>query len=291
MRLVIEHVGFRVGDRVVLDDIRLEVPTGSLTGLIGPNGSGKSTLLRLLSGVLTPQTGIVWLDDRRLWDLDAPRSASLLGGVTPATAADLDRTVGELVDVARAELDPCVDELVAALGLDELRDRRLDRLSEGERQRVVLVRALARRPSVLVMDEPFGQLDVRYQHRLLGMVRRLAVTTLVVLRDVNLAAAYCDRIVMLADGRITAAGSAAEVLVPDLIEDAFGITATAVVHPRTGCRQWIFYPVDDLRAADEGADVAASQLGVVIPHSMTYHSCGERRRGATSHDPLTREAP
>ncbi|MET0325938.1 MAG: ABC transporter ATP-binding protein [Ilumatobacteraceae bacterium] len=243
MKLVIEHVGFRIDDRVVLDDIQLDVPSGSMVGLVGPNGSGKSTLLRLLAGAITPQTGIVWVDDQRLWELDRRRSSELVVEVDPDRTADLDGTVGDLLSAAGGEGGATtVDHLLVAAGLTELRGRRLAQLSSGERHRAVLARALARRPSVLLMDEPEHRLDVRARHELLGFVHRVAVTTIVALGDLNLAGAYCDRVVVLAGGRVAGVGTAAEVLVPEIIGAAFGIDATVVVHPRTQRPQLLFHP-------------------------------------------------
>jgi iron complex transport system ATP-binding protein len=205
--LVIEHVGFRIGDQLVLDDVQLDLPSGSMVGLVGANGSGKTTLLRLLARTITPQTGIVWLDDERLWELDGRRFSELVVDVGADRPDDLDGTVAEVLGAAGGEGGAhLVEELLVAAGLAELRHRRVDELSGGERQRAVLATALIRRPSVLLVDEPSHRIDIRYQHQLLTFAQRLAVTTIVVLGDHDVALAQCDRVVVLVCGRVAAVG-------------------------------------------------------------------------------------
>jgi iron complex transport system ATP-binding protein len=123
--------------------------------------------------------------------------------------------------------------------------RTLAQLSGGERQRAVVARALAQRPEVLLLDEPTNHLDVRYQHEVLGLVRRLGLTTLVALHDLNLAAAYCDAVVVLRGGSVLAAGPVEEVLSPVIVEAAFGIPVTVVAHPVTGRPQLLFHPLTE----------------------------------------------
>jgi iron complex transport system ATP-binding protein len=253
-RLAAAGVGFRIGGHVLLDGVDLEVPPGAVVGLLGPNGSGKSTLLRLLYRALPPQAGAAWLGAGPLWDLPARDAARRLAAVPQEQPGEFDLTVDELVRLGRLPHQRMlagdgpddrriVAEALAATGLAGLGHRRMGELSGGERQRAVVARALAQRPEVLLLDEPTNHLDVRYQHEVLGLVRRLGLTTLVALHDLNLAAAYCDAAVVLRDGSVLAAGPVDDVLAPDTVEAAFGVAATVVAHPVTGRRQLLFHPL------------------------------------------------
>jgi iron complex transport system ATP-binding protein len=253
MRLTAEGVGFRIEGTAVLDDIAIDVPEGSVVGLVGPNGSGKSTLLRLLYRALPAQLGVAWLDDRKLWEVPARHAARDLGAVPQDQPTEFDLTVGELVRLGRlphqgvfagesAGDRRIVADALAATGMAHLAHRGLGQLSGGERQRAVVARALAQEPAVLVLDEPTNHLDVRHQHDLLGLIRRLARTTLVALHDLNLAATYCDGVVVLRNGVVLAAGPVAEVLTPVVVDAAFGIPASLVAHPVTGRPQLLFHP-------------------------------------------------
>jgi iron complex transport system ATP-binding protein len=256
VRLAAEGVGFRVDGHVLLAGVGFEVPAGSVVGLVGPNGSGKSTLLRLLYRALAPQDGVAWLGGGLLWELPTRQAARLLGAVPQDQPSEFDLTVGELVHLGRlphqqmlAGAGPddrrIVAEALTATGLIGLEDRALAKLSGGERQRAVVARALAQRPQVLLLDEPTNHLDVRYQHELLGLVRRVGLTTLVALHDLNLAAAYCESVVVLRAGAVLAAGPVDEVLCPATVEAAFGVAATVVAHPATGRPQLLFHPLSE----------------------------------------------
>jgi iron complex transport system ATP-binding protein len=254
VRLAAEGVGFRVGGAVLLDDVDLEVPAGAVVGLVGPNGSGKSTLLRLLYRGLAPQEGVAWLDGRELWELPARDAARLVGAVPQDQPFEMDLTVSELVLLGRLPHQrmltgdgprdhEAVAAALAATGIEHLAERSLTTLSGGERQRALVARALAQEPSVLLLDEPTNHLDVRYQHELLGLLGSLGLTTLVALHDLNLAAAYCDGVVVLHRGRVLAAGPVALVLTPLVVEATFGLAASVVTHPATGGTQLLFHPI------------------------------------------------
>jgi iron complex transport system ATP-binding protein len=257
VRLAAERVGFRVGGAVLLDDVDLEVPAGAVVGLVGPNGSGKSTLLRLLYRGLTPQEGVAWLAGRELWELPPRDAARLVGAVPQDQPSEVDLTVSELVILGRLPHQrmlagdgprdhKAVAAALAATGIAHLAERSLSTLSGGERQRALVARALAQEPSVLLLDEPTNHLDVRYQHELLGLLGSLGLTTLVALHDLNLAAAYCDGVVVLHRGRVLAAGPVTEVLTPLVVEAAFGLAASVVTHPATGGIQLLFHPISPI---------------------------------------------
>jgi iron complex transport system ATP-binding protein len=240
-----EGVARAYGSRAVLAGVDLVVAPGELVGLIGPNGAGKTTLVRVLSGVTPPDTGRVVLDGRPLaaW---APRERARSIAVVPQDPhVEFPFTVLEIVLMGRA---PHLEGLgfaaandlaiargaLARLDLHGLEDRRLDALSGGERQRVFLARALAQEPRVLLLDEPTTHLDLRHQAAILEVVREgvraRRVAALAVLHDLNLAAVACDWLVLLAGGRVAAAGTAHEVLRRETIERAFATSVYVGTH-------------------------------------------------------------
>ena len=230
-------VGYAFGDRRVLEAVDLQAPHGQVLGLVGPNGSGKTTLLRTLYGSLKGD-GAVFLDREELTSLPAREIARRVSVVVQETPGELPLLVSDMVLLGRTPhrsgfaRTGAADERAAAAALEQvgalhLAAQPFDALSGGERQRVLIARALAQQATHMLLDEPTNHLDVRYQHEVLGLVRSLAVerhhTVAVVLHDLNLAAAYCDRLLLLDGGRVAAAGTADEVLVPEVLEPVYGV--------------------------------------------------------------------
>ena len=235
----------------IVHGISLSVGTGEVVGVVGPNGSGKSTTLRCVYRALRPSGGAVLLDGRDLLSLPLKESARRLAALTQDGHVEFDFTVTEVVAMGRLPHKGAFDrdterdhELVAdslrRVDAAHLADRSFLTLSGGERQRVLIARALVQEPDVLVLDEPTNHLDVRHQLDVLALVRGLGLTVLTVLHDLNLAAAYCDRIHVLDGGRVVAGGKPADVLTPDLVEAVFGVRAHLVPHPVSGVPQLLF---------------------------------------------------
>ena len=240
----------RLGGADIVRDLRMLVPPGEVVGLLGPNGSGKSTLLRTVYRALAPSGGTLLLDGTALERMPVAESAKHVAALAQESSSDLDFTVAEIVAMGRtphnrsgrltrAELDLC-DEAMARVGVTHLRDRGVLGLSGGERQRVLVARALAQQPRLLVLDEPTNHLDLAHQISLLALLRELDCTVLVVLHDLNLAAAVCDRIHLLAEGRVVRSGTPTEVLTSASIEEVFGARTTVIAHPVTGDPQVLF---------------------------------------------------
>jgi len=224
------------GGRTILDGVELEVGTGEFVGLIGPNGSGKSILLRCLYRAQRPDSGTAAVDGTDVWSMKPRELAQRLAVLTQGSASDLDYTVTEIVLMGRTphkgllERDSAddADVVAAALATVQMADfgqRSFATLSGGEKQRVLLARALAQQPQMLVLDEPTTHLDVRFQLEILDIVRRLGITALAALHDLGLAAAFCDRLYVLDSGRIVAAGKPVDVLTPELIASVYGVAA------------------------------------------------------------------
>lgn len=244
---------YAFGDTAVVREVSFTAADGGVLGLIGPNGSGKTTVLRMLYGSLTPSTGTVTVDGRALDSLSQRDIARRLSVVVQEEQSDTTVTVGEMVLLGRLPHLPSFartgqdDHIAAAdalrrVGAGHLARRPFTSLSGGERQRVLIARAVAQQGTHLLLDEPTNHLDVRYQHEILDLVRRLGVTTVVVLHDLNLAARYCDRLVLLDCGAVAGSGTPQEVLRPELIRHVYGIDAQRVdVH---GTPNLLFSPLN-----------------------------------------------
>jgi iron complex transport system ATP-binding protein len=235
--LAAEGVGFGYGASPVLADVGLALAPGELVGLIGANGSGKTTLVRCLAGVVAPHAGRVLLDGVMLATLTRHQRARAIAFVPQDPRVEFPFTALEVVLMGRAPYlsglgfaaprdVALAREALALLELGGLEGRVLDALSGGERQRVFLARALVQEPRVLLLDEPTTHLDLRHQATILEAVRRRVraqgLAALAVLHDLNLAAVACDRLLLLAGGRIAAAGNADAVLTPENLVAAFG---------------------------------------------------------------------
>ena len=241
-------LSLRVEARRLLDGVDLIAGRGQLVGLVGPNGAGKSTLLRALAGVLRHQQGSVRLEGSELRSLPARDVASLLALVPQIAPYTQGFTARELVlmgrypHLGRFEVEGRADAAVARdamrlTGAEGFAPRTLETLSGGERQRVFLARALAQEPRILLLDEPTSNLDLLHQLTILGLVRRLVdsgLTAVAAIHDLNLAARYCDRLVVLGGGRVLTEGAPEEVLTPETIEAAFGVRAAVYREPATG---------------------------------------------------------
>jgi iron complex transport system ATP-binding protein len=232
--------------RQVLSHVDLSVRSGEVLGVIGPNGAGKSTLLGVLSRALLPVAGEVTLDARPLGRYARRELARRLAVVQQATRLPEGYLVHEIVSMgrtpyvglwrgARREDEDEVERAMRETGVWELAERPVERLSGGEQQRVVLARALAQRPLLLLLDEPTNHLDLRYQTEVLSTLRGAAergVGVLLVLHDLNLAARVCDRIALMAEGRVVAQGPAAQVLDRERLERAYRTDVDVFTTPR-----------------------------------------------------------
>ncbi|GIG21794.1 ABC transporter ATP-binding protein [Cellulomonas chitinilytica] len=244
MELTLDRLSARLGGRWVVDGIDATPPAGRLTGLLGPNGAGKTTLLRLVAGVLSPERGAVLVDDgTAVHDLPRRTRARRIALLEQESTSTAPLTVREVVALGRIpyrtlwgrdEDDGAVDRALASAQAAELADRAWSTLSGGERQRVHVARALAQEPDLLLLDEPTNHLDVSAQLSLLAFVRDLGTTTVAALHDLNLAAAFCEHVLVLSQGRLAAAGHPREVLRPPLLREVYGVEADVLEHPRTG---------------------------------------------------------
>jgi iron complex transport system ATP-binding protein len=239
----------RTGERFFVRDLSFTIPTGSLTGLLGPNGSGKTTLLKLLSGVLTPDSGAVTLWGRSLSEMPQRQIARRIATVPQETHPAFDYTCLEMVLMGRhphlgafAFEGPndfaIARDAMRATGTTHLADRNYMTLSGGEKQRVVIASALAQTSDILLLDEPTAALDLGYQLDVAELLRHLnrerRVTMLLATHDVNLAAALCDTLILMRYGRILAHGPTRDVLTASAISSLYDVDADVSLHETAG---------------------------------------------------------
>ncbi|MCF3106178.1 ABC transporter ATP-binding protein [Streptomyces roseoverticillatus] len=251
MQVDIEDLSVEIAGARLVSDISLRAGSGRFVGLIGPNGSGKSTLLRCVYRALRPVSGTVRLDGDDLHALGAREGARRLAALPQESASEFDFTAGEVVAMGRLphqrsgtrvtarDTEVCAAAL-ERVGAAHLAGRSFPTLSGGEKQRVLIARALAQEPRVLVLDEPTNHLDIAQQLEVLALVRDAGLTVLAALHDVDLAATHCDELYVIRGGRIVASGPPDEVLTAELLAGVFGVRAHRVPHPETGATRLLF---------------------------------------------------
>ena len=244
----VHDLSVSLGGVTVLDGIDRTFSSGRLIGLVGPNGAGKTTLIRTINGFLTPERGHVTVDGEEVTALSTRELGRRVATVPQATELSFDFDVRTVVEMGRhpyrsriggRDPDPdAVDRALARTETARFADRPLSAVSGGERKRVLLARALAQDTPILLLDEPTANLDIGHAARTIELVRDLAVdgdrTVLAAIHDLDLAARYCDRLVLLADGRLRATGAPAEVLTAATVGEAFDTPVSVVNHPETG---------------------------------------------------------
>jgi iron complex transport system ATP-binding protein len=248
---VLEAKGLDVGygRGLVISQLSLDLLRGGVTALVGPNGSGKSTLLKTLARLLKPSGGAVYLDGKAITSTTTSQVAREIAILPQGPAAPQGLTVGELVEqgryphagplrMLRQQDYRAIGQALELTDMADFAHRSLDSLSGGERQRAWIALALAQATPVLLLDEPTTFLDVGHQLEVLDLVRRLNVeqgmTIVLVLHDLNHAARYALRLVVLNDGQIVADGPPADILTPTLLAEVFSVHAHIVPDPESG---------------------------------------------------------
>ena len=293
MSILVRNATRRFGDFTALDDVSVEIPSGSLTALLGPSGSGKSTLLRVIAGLERPDAGSVEIDGRDATGLPPQRRG--VGFVFQHYAAFKHMTVRENVafglKVARrpkAEIRARVEELLELVQLPGLADRYPSQLSGGQRQRMALARSLAVQPSVLLLDEPFGALDARVRKELRAWLRHLHdevhVTTVFVTHDQEEAMEVADRIVVMNHGRVEQVGGPR-----DLYEHPSNAFVMGFVGPVTRLGELFIRPHDvEVRRQPNGTTSEAMverlvHLGFEVRADLVLHD-GQRLQAQLSRE-------
>jgi iron complex transport system ATP-binding protein len=234
-----------IGGRRIVSEIDITVPDGRFVGLLGPNGSGKSTILKAIYRVHRPIAGHVLLDGTDLLSMPHKAAARRIAVVSQESTVEFDFTVLEMVMIGRTPHKGAFDrdddndraivaEAIERVGCEDLVHRSFNTLSGGEKQRVLIARAIAQGADHLILDEPTNHLDIRYQVEVLELVAGFGMTVLAALHDLSLAALFCDTVCLLADGVIVMSGTPKAVITSEVVRHAYGADVLVVEHPDSG---------------------------------------------------------
>ena len=247
--LTIDGIDCSYGSVTVLKDIQFAVKSGEFLGILGPNGSGKTTLLKSISRVLKPTKGTVLIDDLDIYKMKSLDVAKQLAVVPQTTPATFDFTSLEVVlmgrnpHMPRFKMESKEDLDIAKNSMEltrtwEFADRPITELSGGERQRVIIARALTQEPQILLLDEPTTHLDISNQLEIMDLIKHLSKTkkmlVVAVFHDFNLAARYCDSMILLGEGKIVAVGKSDDTLTSENVKKVFNVDTIVKKHPITG---------------------------------------------------------
>ena len=249
MTLNVNDLHYKYRDKYVLEGATVEIRPGEILGILGQNGSGKTTLLKNLNRNLSPESGSVYLDGDDLKDLTKNDIARSIAAVPQGNEIKFSFTVEDIISMGRmpfqrqfagesSEDMEIIEEAMRDTNLLEMRDRRINEMSGGERQKVIIARALAQTPKYLLMDEPTNHLDINAQFEVLdlvsGLARKKGISVVLVSHNLPMAARYCDRIALIKDRRVMCEGTPEEILTPENMRDVFSVDAELVVNPKTG---------------------------------------------------------
>jgi iron complex transport system ATP-binding protein len=230
----VSNLSFSYNSHNVLQNVALELREGEILGIIGPNGSGKSTLLKCIDSILKPKSGSILLDGKEVNRMQRSELAKLIGYVAQREESRFPVNVFDVVLMGRkpylswkpsqADLEK-VASIIELLNLESIAMREIDSISGGERQKVMIARALAQEPPVLLLDEPTSFLDLRHQLEVMELIKTLSEqgkTSIVAIHDLNLAIRYCHKFLLLKEGKVFASGGK-EVISPETIEPVYQV--------------------------------------------------------------------
>lgn len=243
----VNNISFDYGRKKILSDLTVQITEGEFFGIIGPNGAGKTTLLKIIAGLLRPVQGQVELFSKKLSQISINERAKILSYVPQENFFYFDFTVLDIVLLGRHpylkpmerakkhDIDKAIDALRFTDAL-EFKDRNIMELSSGERQRVVLARALASEPKILLLDEPTSYLDITHQVEIIKILKKLnqeGITIVFLSHDINLTSLVCNRLLLLSDGKMVACDIPEKIIKQDLIKDVYKITPHIISHPES----------------------------------------------------------
>ena len=243
MKLKVKDVEFSYSSTPILKDVCMELAPSEIVGIVGPNGVGKSTLIRCIDRILAPQKGSILLDGQDMKEMDMMKVARHIGYVPQTSTSVFPATVFDMVLLGRrphlgwrsSEKDQeKVSEILELLEIKEFAMRDFGELSGGQQQKVLIARAFAQEPDVLLFDEPTSNLDIRHQLDVMEIIKRLVmgneISAIMAVHDLNLASRYVDRVIMMNGGSIFSAGDPASVLSPKNIAFVYGVEVKVSNH-------------------------------------------------------------
>lgn len=248
-KVTVEQLSYSYTETPLIQDLSFDFKAGELFNVVGPNGAGKTTLLYLLGGIIKPHRGQILLDDKPLPSFKRQALARIMTIIPTESNIAFDFTVHDIVSMGRypyhSPLESLtnndreiISEVIERTGLTKYTEKIYNQLSSGERQRVLIARALAQKTSILLMDEPTVHLDIHYQSDIYRLVQSLAhdknLSIFMVSHDLNYTSMYSDRIMLMHEGRIVKIGIPDDILQSELLSDVYGTELSVYPHPETG---------------------------------------------------------
>lgn len=244
MSLSTKNISVDIKNHKIIDSVSVEVNKGEFVGIIGPNGCGKSTFLKSIYRVVKPNYGTIYLDNIDIKKLSYKDTAKKMAVVSQFNEFNFNFNVEEIVSMGRTPYKKSfesnnlidyqiVDSCLEKVNMKDYKKRMFSTLSGGEKQRVILARALAQNPKILILDEPTNHLDIKYQFQLLDIVKSINIQVFAALHDLNLALKYCDKVYVMKDGKIICKGNPKKVLTPKIIKEVFEVDAYIYNIPNT----------------------------------------------------------
>ncbi|MFC1988132.1 ABC transporter ATP-binding protein [Chloroflexota bacterium] len=249
IKLEVQNLTLAYGRHMVVSDLTFRVMPGEMVGLIGPNGCGKSTIIKALSRVVPPSSGQIFLDGKDISQVSRGDLARLLGVVPQMPILPNAFTAFEIVLMGRnphlglLQYEGARDMAITWQAMERtatqsLAERRIDELSGGEIQRVVIARVLTQEPKSILLDEPTSNLDISHQIEILDLIKNLCrennLAVVIALHDLNLAPQYCNRLILINNGRVHVQGTPVEVITPENIKEVYGVEHCVYAHPANG---------------------------------------------------------
>ncbi len=258
MEINIKDVDIYLGGIQILHEINTYIDQGNSIGLIGPNGSGKTSLLRTINGILQPGSGSIYIDGKNISEFSSKEISRYVGTLPQNTSLSFNFEVRKIVEMGRYPHtsrfqnnlnSDIVDNALEKTNIGHLSNRKITDVSGGERQRVLLARALAQQTPILLLDEPTTNLDINHQIQTLDIVHDLVEdenkTVISAIHDLDLAARYCDQLLLLSEGKIVDSGEPSSVLNSDIIDEVFNSSSIIFQNPITGTPIITAFSIDE----------------------------------------------
>lgn len=232
--LEIKNLSYKIKDKTILDNISIKFPERKFIGIIGANGAGKSTLLKNIYGILTPTSGDIIIDNQNIKDMNGRERAKKIAVLAQEDREQFDFKIEEIVEMGRYPYKSIFENYskedkeiainrLKEVGMEKYIGRNFKELSGGEKQRVLIARALAQDTPILILDEPTNHLDIGYQLQLLHLIKHLDKSVISALHDLNVTSIFCDYIYILKDGKLVKEGTPEEVLNKEILKEIFNI--------------------------------------------------------------------
>ena len=249
-KLQVENLTYDIGGTRILQGITFDVEENTFVGVIGPNGSGKSTMLKSIYGVNRPSGGNIYFEGENLLEVSGKDRAKKIAVLAQESGGQFDFSVQQVVEMGRYphkdtlenyskhDLE-IVDRVLREMKLDNYRERSFNTLSGGEKQRVLIARLLVQESKFIILDEPTNHLDIGYQIEIMNIIKKMGVTVLSAIHDMNMAAIYCDKFIMK-NGEVVTQGSVEETLTSEMLKNLFNVDAE--IHDLKGRKHVIYNP-------------------------------------------------